>query len=130
MVKIKNIILLCIMALQMIAFIGCVPNYWHKPGGPYYFQSFITYQGLRPNREITEDEALKLASQGYAYAVASFNENGQPTYIERRYRGKVDKYDFFYENGLDHFSKIISEDADGEKKVYFYGQKKGWVKIP
>jgi hypothetical protein len=91
-------------------------GYYHEPGGPYYFQSAITYQGIRPNKEITQDKTKALADSGYAFYVAYFNNKGKPTIVEKHYEGKLfNKSELIYEN--DKLIKTIFTDKTGNQKI-------------
>jgi hypothetical protein len=69
---------------------GCsTPDYSHEAGGPYYFNSGITYRGYRPTGELTKSEADELAKQGHAFYIAYFNSDGKPTRILKVYEGKT-----------------------------------------
>jgi len=77
----------------MVILSGCdLTGHSHQPGVPYYFESGVTYQGFRPTGEITEPEANKLASSGYAYYIAYFNQEGKPTKIFKVYEGSTNLY--------------------------------------
>ena len=60
--------------ISIILIAGCkINNYHHEPGGPYFFKYHVTYQGFRPNGEISKEQAKELENQGYAYYIAYFN---------------------------------------------------------
>jgi|LGVE01.1.fsa_nt_gb uncharacterized protein YxeA len=111
----KRIIILIILILLS----GCnIGNYYHQPGGPYYFKSGITYQGIRPNREITKEEAKKLEENGYAYTIAYFNDYGKPTIVEKYFEGKIiTRFELIYKNGK--LYKQITTDENGNKKEQY-----------
>jgi len=61
----------------------------YPSGGPYYFESAITYRGYQPTGAITKEEADKLAEEGYAYSIAYFNSSRKPIRILKVYQGKT-----------------------------------------
>ena len=69
-----------------------MPEYSHRPGGPYYFRHGVTNRGYRPNGEITKAEAAQLSAQGYAYYIAHFDADGKPRSILKVYRGETTSY--------------------------------------
>lgn len=104
-------IAIIISSVVLISILGCkIDNYYHKPGGPYYFKSGITYQGMRPSGEITQAEAKELEKNKYAFYIAYFNSEGKPTIIEKYHEGKlINKYELFYENNK-HIKTIITDE--------------------
>ncbi len=108
--------------LTVIILFGCKEEYRYHPGGPYYYTSDIAnYQPFRPNGEITKEKAEQLSKDGYAYHIAYFNDEGQPTLIEKHYRGKIDrKSELFYENGK--LFKSVTTNPEGAEKVTYYNE--------
>jgi hypothetical protein len=109
---------LIIITLIAPLFLLCsrTDEYYHKPGGPFYFESIITYQGINPNREITKDKSIQLKDSGYAFYVGYFNNDGKPTLLEKYYKGNLFmKYELFYENKK--LNKTITTDDKGIQKI-------------
>ena len=105
------------MALPLF---GCNEEFRYHPGGPYYYTSDIAnYQLFRPNGEITKDRAAQLSKEGYAYYIAFFNNDGQPTLIEKRYQGKIDrKSELFYKN--EKLLKSVITNSEGIEAVAYH----------
>jgi len=96
------------------------PVFKYHPGGPYYYKSDIAnYQPFRPNLEISMSEAEALAKEGYAYYIAFFNSDGQPTKIEKHYKEKIVRQsELYYQNGK--LFKVITSNEDGRRTVELY----------
>ena len=113
------------LLLVALGIVGCqTTKSSHSPGGPYYFQSGVTYQGFRPTSEITKGKADELASHGYAYYIAGFREDGQPSYIEKIFNGRVEQHiDLVYSNGV--LSQTITTDSNGiQRRIQAINSKK------
>lgn len=120
--KMKNQILKFILTIVCISLIGCNKDYSYHPGEPYYYKSdIVNYQPFQPSDEITKEEAEQLYRDGYAYYIAYFNSDGNPTIIEKHYHGKIDrKSELFYENGK--LFKTITTDSEGKQKINYYNE--------
>lgn len=118
----KKCYLSLLIILMTFSLFGCKEEYRYHPGGPYYYSSDIAnYQLFRPNGEITKDKAEQLSKDGYAYYIAYFNNDEQPSLIERYYRGKNDrKCELFYKNGK--LFKSIITNSDGIETVAYYNE--------
>ena len=66
-----------------IVLTACRERCHHAPGGPYCFESAVDYWGWRPKREISKAQANELAKDGYAYYVATYDADGNPTNIDK-----------------------------------------------
>jgi len=92
----------------------------YHPGGPFYYKWDIkNYKPFHPNGEIVKEDAEKLAQNGYAYIIAYFNDGGQPTKIEKHYRGKISrKSELIYKDGK--LIKSVITHSDGKKQIAVY----------
>ncbi len=117
------------MLAIIVLLAGCVADdYYHQPGGPYYFKHGVTYEGFRPNEQITKAEADSLAADGYAYTVAFFNSDGLPTNVQKVYKGKIESTaDLTWTNRKPASSRVT--DADGKVTESFF-DKKGRPRSP
>lgn len=110
------------MAVVVLLIAGWrLDDYYHQPGGPYYFKRGVTYQGYRPNEQITKAEADSLAADGYAYYVAFFNSDGLPTNVKKVLKGKVEfTADLTWTNRKPVSSRVT--DADGKVTESFFDE--------
>ena len=110
------------MAVIVLLIAGCrLDDYYHQPGGPYYFNSGVTYQGYYPNGEITKAEADFLAANGYAYYVAFFNSDGLPTNVQKVLKEKIQfTADLTWTNRKPVSSRVT--DADGKVTESFFDE--------
>jgi len=78
--------------LLAVIFSSCAQQEKFRPGGPYYFEGWTTYQiPFHPEKEITPDKAKLLR----AYYIAYFNEDKKLTSFTKYLDGKLefsDKY--------------------------------------
>lgn len=80
------------IVLACIVLAACRERCQHAPGGPYYFESAVDYSGWCPKREISKAQANELAKDGYAYYVATYDANGNPTNIDKIYQGRTEAH--------------------------------------
>lgn len=60
-------------------------------GGPHYYKSAVTYQGLRPTDKISQAEAQELAQQGDAYYEVMYDEQGELLSVKKHYQGNAEE---------------------------------------
>ncbi len=116
----NKLLLNAVWILIVFALFGCSEEHEYPTGGPYYYKSDVTdNQPFRPSDEITGSEADKLGSSGYTYYIVYFNDDRQPTIIEKRFRGMIiRKNELFYKNGK--LFKSVTTDGKGNKETRDY----------
>ena len=106
------ILLAIVCSLVVVGLSACKIKHNYRPGGPYYFKGGITYEGHFPYDEISKAEADSLASQGYAYYTAYFNDYKLPTLIQKHYKGITTKTDLYYTG--QNLIKVVETDSNGK----------------
>ncbi len=100
-----------------------------KVGGPYYYESFASYQvPFKPIREISLASA-KSREKEYAYIEAYFDTNGSIVKFTKYYLGKVD-FSVSYTNRPDgsvESAKFVKSDGEIELQQF---DSKGELIIP
>lgn len=105
-------VLLTIVCILVVGLSACKTRHNYRPGGPYYFKGGITYEGYFPTEEISKADADTLASEGFAYYTAYFNDNKRPTIIQKYYRGATTKTELYYQE--QNLVKVVNTDSDGK----------------
>jgi len=63
----------------------------HKPGGPYYYQSYANdaRKPFQPIEELTKQQVEELKERGYAYYEAYYNNDGHITKFIKYYNDQI-----------------------------------------
>ncbi len=112
-----------LIAVAILAWLAasCVSIYTHEPGGPYYFQTFVTnfQEPLTLQGEMTEAEAQAHTAKGASIYIAWFNEQRLLSRVEKRYRGTLlTRVTYEYKDG--ELVKVRTVDEYGRETVRSY----------
>ena len=97
---------------------ACAGGGTHKPGGPYFFQSFATdfKEPMTLTGEMSESEATEHASKAASVYTAWFNDQGLLEKVEKHHLGKrLMLKAYKYENGK--LVQVRTTDDQGKETV-------------